>query len=106
MRYSWIPTIVLHLLPILSVLLTWNKPWPAALERIIRVQVIASVLYVPACSLCMGLDWPGFSLSQFGLADLFAPLEGEGLLLYGGFLVTASAVTALAAFLRRKWKNM
>ena len=33
MRYSWIPTIVLHLLPILSVLLTWNKPWPAALER-------------------------------------------------------------------------
>ena len=50
----------------------------------------------------MGLDWPGFSLSQFGLADLFAPLEGEGLLLYGGFLVTASAVTALAAFLRRR----
>ena len=102
MRYSWIPTIVLHLLPTLSVLLTWNKPWPAALERIIRVQVIASVLYVPACPLCMGLDWPGFSLSQFGLADLFAPLEGEGLLLYGGFLVTASAVTALAAFLRRR----
>lgn len=103
MRYSWIPTIVLHLLPILSVLLTWNKPWTTALERMVRVQVIASVLYVPACSLCMRLDCPGFSLSQLSLADLFAPLEGEGLLLYGGFLVSAAVVTALAAFLRRRW---
>ena len=106
MRYTWIPTIVLHLLPILTVLLTWSKPWTTALERMVRVQVIASVLYVPACSLCMRLDCPGFSLSQLSLADLFAPLEGEGLLLYGGFLVTAAVVTALSAFLRRKWKNM
>lgn len=103
MRYTWIPTIVLHLLPILTVLLTWSKPWTTALERMVRVQVIASVLYVPACSLCMRLDCPGFSLSQLSLADLFAPLEGEGLLLYGGFLVSAAVVTALAAFLRRRW---
>lgn len=101
MQYTLIPILALHLLPLLSVLLTWKQPWAMALERIVRVQIIGSVLYVPLCSLFLYLG-SGWFPASFSIADLFTAFDGMGALLYGTAMVTAAAVTALAAWLRRR----
>lgn len=97
MRYQWIVVIAIHLVPVVAAVLTWKKPWKFAFERIVRVQVIASVLYFPAFVLAgkLALGTP------FQFMDIFDWFYAEGLW-YTLPLVSAAAVTALVALIRRR----
>ena len=43
MDFSWLVTAILHLLPMIMVIVTWRLEWPVALEKTVRVQVIATI---------------------------------------------------------------
>lgn len=100
MRYGWIIIVALHLVPVVSAALTWKKPWGFALERIVRVQVIATLAFFVLFPLAFHVNL-GYPLSSFQFMDIFYWFSYEGV--FNTFpIVSAAAVTVLAAFIRRR----
>lgn len=87
--------IALYLLPFLMLALTWTQPHRVAMQRMVRVQVIGSVVYLFAFPLVCQLRWPN---NAFHPTDLLASLtfwSGDGVLmaypLVLGAILTAAA---------------
>lgn len=97
-------TILLHLLPLLMVLVTWQEAWSAAFEKIVRAQVLATLAYFllyPAVSI---FGWPGFQLADLRIGTLVDYWSGDGVL---GTLpvISAAIVTMLLLFLRHRCRE-
>ena len=67
MSYAWITTLALHLLPILMIWRTWKSDWNAALEKIVRVQIIGSLVYIVVYPLVDVLTWPDFHMGYISI---------------------------------------
>lgn len=98
---SWMLLVLLHLLPIVVVAATWKQPWSEVFEKTVRIQVVATLVYLMLAPVVCMMEWPGFSLSFITLANIVSFWEGEGLWNVLS-VVSATAVTGAALCLRRK----
>lgn len=104
MSYAWIVTLMLHLLPILMIWRTWESDWNAALEKVVRVQIIGSLLYIVVYPIAEVLTWPDFHMGYLSLGNIVSTWDGEGIWNFYKIL-TAAVVTAVCAAVRRKVKT-
>lgn len=104
MRYDLLSTLLLHVFPFFVCLITWKKPAQVAEEKIVRFQIVASLVYFFVYPITTMLDWPGFQLSSQLFIDILGQWYGEGV--WGSLRIISSAVvTALIIFIRRKIKK-
>lgn len=103
MNYAWITTLILHLLPILMIWMTWRNPWTIALEKVVRVQVIGSLIYIVVYPIVEVLTWPDFHMGYISIANAVSTWDGEGIWNFGK-IMTAAILTAICAGIRRKVK--
>ena len=101
MNYAWITTLALHLLPILMVWVTWQAEWTVALEKIVRVQIIGSLVYIVVYPIVDVLTWPDFHMGYINISTVVSMWDGEGIWNFYKIL-TAAVVTAVCAAVRRK----
>lgn len=103
MSYAWIVTLMLHLLPILMVWVTWQAEWTVALEKIVRVQIIGSLVYIVVYPIVDVLTWPDFHMGYISIDTVVSMWYGEGI--WNSYkILTAAVVTAVCAAVRRKVK--
>lgn len=103
MSYAWIVTLMLHLLPILMIWRTWKSDWNVALEKIVRVQIIGSLVYIVVYPIVDVLTWPDFHMGYISIDTVVSMWYGEGIWNFYKIL-TAAVVTAVCAAIRRKVK--
>lgn len=104
MDFSWLVTAILHLLPMIMVIVTWRLEWPVALEKTVRVQVIATIVYFVIYPVVGMLGWPEFQLSDINLGNLSSYWHDDGI--WNAFkVISAVAVTAIVLFVRRRIKK-
>ena len=89
-------TYALYLLPFLMAALTWNQPQNLAKERMIRVQIIGSLVYLFAYPLLNRLSWaPEYQFRPFDLLESLLWWGGDGILMIYP-LVLGAILTAVA----------
>lgn len=104
MKYALFFTILLHVFPFISLFTTWKNPDNIAEERIVRFQVIASVVYFFVYPLIQMSTWPNFQFSPVILVNILGQWHDDGL--WGAFhIVVPACITAFIIFFRRKIKN-
>lgn len=101
--YAWIVTLMLHLLPILMVWVTWKSPWNIALEKIVRVQIMGSLIYLLVYPIVKVVSGPDFQLAHFDIGSIVLIWHDDGSWsLYK--ILSAEVLTAVCAAIRRKVK--
>lgn len=103
MNYAWIVTLALHLLPILMIWMTWKSDWTFALEKVVKVQIIGSLVYLIAYPIVDILTWPDFNMGYINIETVVSMWYGEGVWNFCKIL-SAAVVTAICAGIRRKVK--
>ena len=103
MSYAWITTLALHLLPILMIWRTWKSDWTFALEKVVKVQIIGSLVYLIAYPIVDILTWPDFNMGYINIETVVSMWYGEGVWNFCKIL-SAAVLTAICAGIRRKVK--
>lgn len=104
MDLIWFIIAILHLLPVIMVVITWKKAFPDATEKIVRAQVIATVVYLVFCPIAGILSWPNFQFSDINLGNIISFWHGDGL--FNVYTIVSAAIVAAAAiFIRGKLKK-
>lgn len=99
MSWTILIIVILHVLPLIMVFVTWKTELSNAIERIVRVQVIATVAYFLIGPIAGILDWPNVDLTDFTLTNILGWWQSDGPYL----MITSSAmITAAAVFIRRR----
>ncbi len=101
MSYAWITTLALHLLPILMIWRTWESDWNVALEKVVRVQIIGSLVYIVLYPMVDVLTWPDFHMGYLSIGNVVSMWGGEGIWNFYKIL-SAAVVTAVCTAVRRK----
>lgn len=99
MSWTVLMIAILHILPVVMVFATWKMELSNAIERIVRVQVIATVAYFLIGPIAGILDWPNNQLSDFSLNNVLGWWQSDGLYL---MITTSAMITAAAVFVRRQ----
>ncbi len=104
MRYDLLATLLLHAVPLLLLLITWSNPAQVAEEKLVRFQIVASLVYFFVYPITIMLSWPDFQLSNNLLINILGQWHGDGL--WGSFpIFSAAIVAALMIFIRRRVKK-
>ena len=74
-----------------------------ALEKIVRVQIIGSLVYIVVYPIVDVLTWPDFHMGYISIDTVVSMWYGEGIWNFYKIL-TAAVVTAVCAAVRRKVK--
>ena len=104
MRYDLLATLLLHAVPLLLLLITWSNPAQVAEEKLVRFQIVASLVYFFVYPTTIMLGWPDFQISSNLLIDILGQWHDDGL--WGSFpIFSAAIVAALMILIRRKIKK-
>ena len=102
MSWTVLILVILHVLPVVMVFVTWNMDASNAIERIVRVQVIATVAYFFLYPVAGMLDWPDVQPSDFTLSNILGWWQNDGLYL---MIVSTALVTATVIFIHRQYSK-
>ena len=102
MSWTVLILVILHVLPVVMVFVTWNMDASNAIERIVRVQVIATAAYFLIGPIAGILDWPNNQLSDFTFSNILGWWGNDGPYL---MITTAALVTATVIFIRRQYSK-
>ena len=73
------------------------------LEKIVRVQIIGSLVYIVVYPIVDVLTWPDFHMGYISIDTVVSMWYGEGI--WNSYkILTAAVVTAVCAAIRRKVK--
>ena len=103
MNYVWIVTLILHLLPILMIWVTWRSRWTVALEKVVRVQIIGSLIYLVIYPIVEVFSWPDFQARYVNIGMIVSMWHDDGIWNFYKIL-SAAVLTTICAAIRRKVK--